>query len=175
MAASKATPALVTAILAATLVTVGGDTRHGYGSAGGGAAYNTGRNIGAAINGAISGKIQGVAGFIDGLVSGPAPAAHPHTAPQYVAQPSPCRANSCYGGGHSASVSCRSHGSCGCSGSCNSVSAVQQSSHTSGHTSSHTSSHSPAAYPNCQCDYLFNSAGQGNCNEVRLRFVFCRE
>ena len=164
MAASKATPALVTAILAASMATVGGDTRHGYGSAGGGAAYNTGRNIGAAINGAISGKIQGVAGFIDGLVSGPAPAAHPHTAPQYVAQPSPCRANSCYGGGHSASVSCRS------SGSCNSVSApaaVQQPSHSSGHTS--------AAYPNCQCDYLFNSAGQGNCNEVRLYFVICRE
>ena len=101
----------------------------------------------------------------------------------YVSQPNPCSSNSCYSSQTpvSSPVSCRS-GSCGGSvsspvscrtGACSSSSSsgsttvivVQQS---PSHSSSQTS-HNPSGYPNCQCDYLFNTHGQGNCNGAGAR------
>lgn len=109
----------------------------------------------------------------------------------YVSQPNPCSSNSCYssqtpvsspvscragscGGSVSSPVSCRtgacsssshSHGSSSSSSGSTTVIVVQQS---PSHSSSQTS-HNPSGYPNCQCDYLFNKAGQGNCNESGAR------
>merc|ERR1719184_330994 len=144
------------------------------GSCGGGtgASYNNGKTIGSAVAGVIGNKLQHIAGFFDGLSGGgssgcggcSSSCGSPGCGASYVPGPSPCTGG-CYSG-------CGSQG-CG-TGSSQTVVVVQpaqQSCGSHGCGSSHSSvcrapacGNTAASYPNCQCDYLFNSAGQGNCN-----------
>merc|ERR1712098_855866 len=149
----------------ATPGTRGGSRTYGSscGSCGGGnsASYNNGKNLGSAVAGAIGNKLQHIAGFFDGLSGG---------------------GSSGCGGCYS---NCGSHGCGGSSGTsssqtiivvqpsqtsssgCGSRGCGSSSSYSSGSSSSCRApacGNNAAAYPNCQCDYLFNSAGQGNCN-----------
>jgi len=151
------------------------------GSCGGGnsASYNSGKNIGNAVAGAIGNKFQHIAGFFDGLGNGgnsgcggcTSSCGSPGCGSSYVHAPSPCSNGGCYSSSGSSSATvivikpaqssssgCGSHGC----GSSSSHSSGSSSSYSSGSSSS--SGYNAAAYPNCQCDYLFNSAGQGNCN-----------
>lgn len=159
------------------------------GSCGGGnsGSYNSGKNLGSAVAGVIGNKLQHIAGFFDGLSGGgssgcggcSSSCGSPGCGSSYVPAPNPC-SGGCYS-------NCGSHG-CGASSSGSSSSqtiivikpAQTSSSGCGSHgcgsgSSSYTSSSSSscrapacgnnaASYPNCQCDYLFNSAGQGNCN-----------
>merc|ERR1712059_50838 len=166
-------------LLATILITVRAGSRSYPSSCSrcGGNQYSTGHQLGAAVANAIGGKVSHIKGFFDGLGPGgggcggcSSSCGSPGCGSSYVSGPSSC--TSCYSG-------C---GSGGCGGSSsgfsssNTVIVVQQpssshgTSYSSSHSSSLSSSHSsslskydPAAYPNCQCDYLFNSAGQGNC------------
>ena len=115
-------------------------------SGGGSLAYNNGRNLGQSVAGAIGNKLQHIAGFVDGLVAGPpANTGCSVCSSSYVPASNPCPSNSCYS-------SC---GNYGCASSpAQSVILVQPST---------------PSYPDCQCDYLFNRAGQGNCNAAGAR------
>ena len=104
-----------------------------------------------AITNTLSNKINHIAGFVDGLVLGPSPQSHCSAcSSSYSHGSNPCPSNSCYD-------NC---GHYGCS-SAQTLIVVQQQ------QPSHSSSAS--SYPDCQCDYLFNSAGQGNCNAAGAR------
>ena len=109
-------------------------------------AYNNGRNLGQSVVGAIGNKLQHIAGFVDGLVAGPpANTGCSVCSSSYVPASNPCPSNSCYS-------SCGNYG-CG-SSQAQAVTLVQPQ--------------SPAS-PDCQCDFLFNRAGQGNCNAAGAR------
>ena len=120
------------------------DRRSGYSShcnscSGGSTSYNNGRKLGQSVAGAIGNKLQHIAGFVDGLVSGP---------------PAHSGCSACSSSYVPASNPCP-HNSC--YGSSQTL-VVQQSSCSS-----------CSSYPDCQCDYLFNNAGQGNCNAAGAR------
>ena len=103
-------------------------------------AYNNGRNLGQSVAGAIGNKLQHIAGFVDGLVAGPpANTGCSVCSSSYVPASNPCPSNSCYN-------SCGNYG-CG-SSQAQAVTLVS---------------------PDCQCDFLFNRAGQGNCNAAGAR------
>merc|ERR1711936_797686 len=151
------------------------------------ASYNNGKNIGAAVAGAIGNKLQHIAGFFDGLSSGGASSGcggctsscgSPGCGTNYVPAPNPCATGGCYSNcGSSGCGSSSGSGSTtvivvkpaqtssfGCASSgCGSSSAYSSSSGCRAPACSN-SGYNAASYPNCQCDYLFNSAGQGNCN-----------
>ena len=157
------------------------------GSAVSGAIHNKIQGVAGFVDGLLQGPVQSGCGGCSSSCGSPSCGAG------YVSQPNPCPSNSCYSGcGHhgcGGSTSCRtgscgsSHGSGGSHGSsgATTVIVVQQQPSSSGSTvsvasncrsygsyscSSSQSQYDPSAYPNCQCDFLFNKAGQGNCNEA---------
>ena len=173
--------------------THGGSRTYGSscGTCGGGnsASYNNGKNLGGAVAGVIGNKLQHIAGFFDGLSGGgnsgcggcTSSCGSPGCGSSYVPASNPCNGG-CYS-------NCGSHGcgsSSGSGSSSQTIIVVQQpaqssssgcGSHGCGSSSSYSSvssssssclapacGNSASSYPNCQCDYLFNSAGQGNCN-----------
>ena len=113
-------------------------------------SYGSGRNLGQAVAGRLGDKLQHIAGFFSGLAGGGGcTSCGGASSNSYYTQPSP-------------------------------VIVVQQPAESSHSHSSYSSasnyissnqigggqSYNPAGYPDCQCDFLFNSAGQGNCNSV---------
>ena len=166
------------------------NTGRNIGAAINGAINNKIQGVAGFIDGLVSGPGQQGCGGCSSSCGSPGCGSH------YVSQPNPCRSNSCYSGcgshgcgsvssvssscrsgtcgssvSSSSSSQCRNYGSgssCGGSGSGGTtviiVSSQQQTSASS--SSSSSSQFNPSAYPNCQCEYLFNSAGQGNCNEA---------
>ena len=147
-------------LLLLVLPWTGADKRYHGGYSGGGGcnsctggspAYNNGRNLGQSVAGAIGNKLQHIAGFVDGLVAGPpANTGCSVCSSSYVPASNPCPSNSCYN-------NCGNHG-CG-SSQAQTVILVQPASPSS----------SSSSYSDCQCDYLFNRAGQGNCNAAGAR------
>jgi len=160
------------------------------GSCGGGtgASYNNGKNLGSAVAGVIGNKLQHIAGFFDGLSGGgnsgcggcSSSCGSPGCGSSYVPAPNPC-SGGCYSncgshgcgasGGSSSSQtiivikpSQTSSSGCGSHGCGSSSSSYSSSSSSSSSCRAPACGNSAASYPNCQCDYLFNSAGQGNCN-----------
>eukprot|EP00092_Neocalanus_flemingeri_P013331 GFUD01014372.1.p1 GENE.GFUD01014372.1~~GFUD01014372.1.p1 ORF type:complete len:232 (+),score=37.99 GFUD01014372.1:160-855(+) len=163
-------------VMSAATVTQAGSRSYGNscGSCGGGnsGSYNNGKNIGSAVSGLIGNKLQHIAGFFDGLSGGgnsgcggcTSSCGSPGCGSSYVPAHNPC-SGGCYS-------NCGSSG-CGSSGGSGSTTVIVVKpaqtissgcgSHGCGSSSS-SSYNSASSYPNCQCDYLFNSAGQGNCN-----------
>merc|ERR1712115_167092 len=125
-------------------------------------AFYNGQALGGAVSGHFAGKLQHLAGFINGLGGGggggcggcSSSCGSPGCGSHYAPAPNPCSSGGCYS-------SCSS-GGCGGGSSSNTVIVIQPFSSSSG--GHHSSGYSAAAYPNCQCDYLFNGKGQGNCN-----------
>jgi len=173
-------------LISAPLLDAGSRTYgNSCGSCGSSTSYNNGKAIGGAVAGLIGNKLQHIAGFFDGLSGAgnsgcggcTSSCGSPGCGSSYVPAPNPCSSGGCYS-------NCGSHGCGSSSGSSSSqtIIVVQQPSSSScgshgcgSSSSSYTSSSgcrapacgnsvSASAYPNCQCDYLFNSAGQGNCN-----------
>merc|ERR1711935_237862 len=136
----------------------------------GSSGYGSGNQLGQALRNVLGEKAQHIKGFFDGLSTSSgcggctSSCGSPGCGSSYVSGPSSC--NNCYSDCGSNGCS-SSHSSVPSHSSSNTVIAVQQS-HSNPQTSSYTqtssNSYNPSAYPNCQCDYLYNSAGQGNCN-----------
>jgi len=140
-----------------------------YGNGGGtNLAYDKGKAVGSVVGGVIGAKISKIQGFIDGVAQG----VSGHTG----GGGGGCSHGGCGGGNNvvvvhqQTSSGCGSHG-CGGSSSfssgCGSHGCGESSSFSSGcgsHGCGSSSYNNAAAYPNCQCDWLFNDHGQGNCN-----------
>eukprot|EP00088_Acartia_fossae_P044194 TRINITY_DN4684_c0_g1_i5.p1 TRINITY_DN4684_c0_g1~~TRINITY_DN4684_c0_g1_i5.p1 ORF type:complete len:215 (-),score=27.09 TRINITY_DN4684_c0_g1_i5:609-1253(-) len=132
-------------------------------------AFAAGQNVGAGVNNLIGAKFSAIGGFLAGLVTGQSANTGHHPSG------GGCGSHGC-GGGSSYSSGCGSHG-CGggssYSSGCGSHGCGGGSSYSSGSSSCHncgsvSNTYHPApsynSYPNCQCDWLFNDHGQGNCN-----------
>ena len=148
-------------LLLPLLGVTGAGKRSGYSNScntcgGSSASYNNGRRLGQSVAGAIGNKLHHIAGFVDGLVSGPpANSGCSVCSSSYVPASNPCPSNSCYN-------NC-AHSGCG-SSHAQTLIVVQQPA-----SSGCSSCSSASNYPDCQCDYLFNKAGQGNCNAAGAR------
>jgi len=134
-----------------------------------------GQALGNGVRGVLGNKLEHIAGFFNGLGGGggggcngcSSSCGSPGCGSHYL----PAASNPCSSGGCYSSSSCST-----CASSSSSYSApahpsntvtviVQQPSSSSSHTShSSSSGYDASAYPNCQCSYLFNTHGQGNCN-----------
>merc|ERR1711915_149099 len=161
------------------------NTGRNIGAAVSGAVHNKIQGVAGFVDGLLSGPAQSGCGGCSSSCGSPGCGSY------YVPSSNSCPSNSCYSGcgshgcggsssshSHSSSSSCRS---CGASSSgSTTVIVVQQSPSqsqssncrsygSSGCGSSAQTQYDPSAYPNCQCDYLFNKAGQGNCNESGAR------
>ena len=125
-----------------------------------------GQALGNGVRGVLGNKLEHIAGFFNGLGGGcggcSSSCGSPGCGSQYVPASNPCSSGGCY------STSCSTCGSSSSSYSApahhsNTVTVIVQQPSSS--SSSHSSSvYDASAYPNCQCSYLFNTHGQGNCN-----------
>ena len=113
--------------------------------------------------GVLGNKLEHIAGFFNGLGGGgcggcSSSCGSPGCGSQYVPASNPCSSGGCY------SSSCST---CGSSASSYSAPAAAHPSNTITvivQQPSSSSVYDASAYPNCQCSYLFNTHGQGNCN-----------
>ena len=129
-----------------------------------------GQALGNGVRGVLGNKLEHIAGFFNGLGGGgggcngcSSSCGSPGCGSHYLPASNPCTSGGCYSsscstcGSSSSSYSAPAHPS-------NTVTViVQQPSSSSSHSSS-SSGYDASAYPNCQCSYLFNTHGQGNCN-----------
>ena len=161
-------------LIFATLVPLAESATRTYGSScsscnsGPSSSFLGGQALGNSVRGVLGNKLEHIAGFFNGLGGGgggcggcSSSCGSPGCGSQYMAAPNPCASGGCY------SSSCST-----CGSSSSSYSAPAHSSNTvtvivqqpSSHSSSSSSSYDASAFPNCQCSYLFNTYGQGNCN-----------
>ena len=120
-----------------------------------------GQSLGNGVRGVLGNKLEHIAGFFNGLGGGcsgcSSTCGSPGCGSQYVPASNPCSSGGCY------SSSCST-----CSSSSSSYSVPAHHSNTVTviveQPSSSSSVYDASAYPNCQCSYLFNMHGQGNCN-----------
>merc|ERR1719462_353241 len=126
-----------------------------------------GQVLGNGVRGVLGNKLEHIAGFFNGLGGGgggcggcSSSCGSPGCGSQYVPASNPCSSGGCYSsscstcGSSSSSYSAPAHHS-------NTVTVIVQQPSSS---SSSSSVYDASAYPNCQCSYLFNTHGQGNCN-----------
>jgi len=124
-----------------------------------------GQALGNGVRGVLGNKLEHIAGFFNGLGGGgggcngcSSSCGSPGCGSHYLpAASNPCSSGGCY------SSSCST-----CASSSSSYSAPAHPSNTVTvivqQPSSSSSGYDASAYPNCQCSYLFNTHGQGNCN-----------
>jgi len=128
-----------------------------------------GQALGNGVRGVLGNKLEHIAGFFNGLGGGgcggcSSSCGSPGCGSHYVPASNPCSSGGCYSSSCSTCGSSSSSYSAPAAHHSNTVTVIvqQPSSHSS---SSHSSSvYDASAYPNCQCSYLFNTHGQGNCN-----------
>ena len=117
-----------------------------------------GQALGKGVRGVLGNKLEHIAGFFNGLGGGSSSCGSPGCGSQYVPASNPCSSGGCYSSACSTCASSSSSYSAPAHPS-NTVTVIVQQ------PSSHSSSvYDASAYPNCQCSYLFNTHGQGNCN-----------
>ena len=132
------------------------------------ASFLGGQALGSNVRGVLGNKLEHIAGFFNGLGGGggggcggcSSSCGSPGCGAHYVPAANPCVSGACYTSSCSSCTSSSSSSYSAPAHPSNTVTViVQQPS-----ISSSSSSHDASAYPNCQCSYLFNSHGQGNCN-----------
>jgi len=128
-----------------------------------------GQALGNGVRGILGNKLEHIAGFFNGLGGGrgcggcSSSCGSPGCGSQYVPSPNPCSSGGCYSSSCSTCGSSSSSYSAPAAHPSNTVTVIVQQP-SSSYSSQSSSVYDASAYPNCQCSYLFNTHGQGNCN-----------